>query len=172
VILSGILHASLGGFTVVRGVAPLGDLARCSRFDGAYQRNLIETHRSEIEQFLADQQFLFFPEVVLSASLSFDYKRVRKREVQPLGDLFTGKGFTSNVDGLSVRVVKTKLPKALEVVGGSAAPTLAYLDIPKDQLTRADGLRLFRIDGNHRLGAARDLRPGDSTYQLETPPRS
>lgn len=24
-ILSGILHASLGGFTVIRGVAPLGD---------------------------------------------------------------------------------------------------------------------------------------------------
>lgn len=34
-ILSGILHTSLGGFTVIRGVAPLGDLARCSRFDGA-----------------------------------------------------------------------------------------------------------------------------------------
>jgi hypothetical protein len=169
VILSGILHTSLGGFTVIRGVAPLGDLARCSRFDGAYQRNLIETHRSEIEQFLADRQFLFFPEVVLSASLSFDYKRAGKREVRPLGDLFTGKGFASNVDGLSVRVVKSKLPKGQEVVGGSAAPTLAFLEVPEDQLTRDDGLRLFRIDGNHRLGAARDLKPGDSTYQLDTP---
>lgn len=168
-ILSGILHTSLGGFTVIRGVAPLGDLARCSRFDGAYQRNLIETHRSEIEQFLADRQFLFFPEVVLSASLSFDYKRVGKREVRPLGDLFTGKGFASNVDGLSVRVVKTKLPKGLEIVGGSTAPTLAYLDIPEDQLTREEGLRLFRIDGNHRLSAARDLKPSDSTFQLDTP---
>lgn len=168
-ILSGILHSSLGGFTVIRGVAPLGDLARCSRFDGAYQRNLIETHRSEIEQFLADRQFLFFPEVVLSASLNFDYKRTGKREVRPLGDLFTGKGFASNVDGLTVRVVKTKLPKALEVVGGGAAPTLAYLDIPEDQLTREDCLQLFRIDGNHRLSAARDLKPEDLTYQLDTP---
>lgn len=168
-ILSGILHTSLGGFTVIRGVAALGDLARCSRFDGAYQRNLIETHRSEIEQFLADRQFLFFPEVVLSASLSFDYKRAGKREVRPLGDLFTGKGFASNVDGLSVRVAKTKLPKGLEVVGGSAAPTLAFLELPEDQLTRDDGLRLFRIDGNHRLSAARDLKPGDLTYQLDTP---
>lgn len=70
-ILSGILHTSLGGFTVIRGVAPLGELARCSRFDPAYQRNLIETHRSEIEQFLADRQFLFFPEVVLSAALAY-----------------------------------------------------------------------------------------------------
>lgn len=168
-ILSGILHASLGGFTVIRGVAPLGELARCSRFDSAYQRNLIETHRSEIEQFLADRQFLFFPEVVLSASLNVDYAKASGKSIQPLGDLFTGKGFTSNVDGLSVRVVKAKLPKALEVVGGSAAPTLAFMDIPEDQLAQGNGLRLFRIDGNHRLSAARDLRPGDTTYQLDTP---
>lgn len=168
-ILSGILHTSLGGFTVIRGVAPLGELARCSRFDSAYQRNLIETHRSEIEQFLADRQFLFFPEVVLSASLNFDYAKASDKNIQPLGDLFTGKGFTSNVDGLSVRVVKTKLPKALEVVGGSAAPTLAFIDIPEDQLAQENGLRLFRIDGNHRLSAARDLKQGDATYQLDTP---
>lgn len=168
-ILSGILHTSLGGFTVIRGVAPLGELARCSRFDAAYQRNLIETHRSEIEQFLADRQFLFFPEVVLSASLSYDYAKARNKVVRPLGDLHDGKSFKSNVDGLSVRVIKTKLPKGLAVVGGSAAPTLAYLDIPEEQLMREDGLRLFRIDGNHRLSAARDLKPGDATYGLETP---
>lgn len=168
-ILSGIIHSSLGGFTVIRGVAPLGELARCSRFDSAYQRNLIETHRSEIEQFLADRQFLFFPEVVLSVSLNFDYTKARGTSVQPLGDIFAGKGFTSNVDGLSVRVAKTKLPKALEVVGGSSAPTLAFLEIPEDQLMREDGLRLFRIDGNHRLSAARDLKPGEATYQLDTP---
>lgn len=168
-ILSGILHTSLGGFTVIRGVAPLGELARCSRFDAAYQRNLIESHREEIKQFLADRQSLFFPEVVLSAALSYDYAKARGKDVRPLGDLHAGKAFTSNVDGLSVRVVKTKLPKGLEVVGGSAAPTLAYLDIPETQLEREDGLRLFRIDGNHRLSAARDLKPGDATYGLETP---
>lgn len=168
-ILSGILHTSLGGFTVIRGVAPLGELARCSRFDLAYQRNLIESHRDEIKQFLADRKSLFFPEVVLSAALSYDYAKARGKDVRPLGDLHAGKAFTSNVDGLSVRVLKTKLPKGLEVVGGSAAPTLAYLDIPEAQLTREDGLRLFRIDGNHRLSAAHELKAGDATYGLETP---
>ena len=53
-ILSGILHTSLGGFTVIRGVAPLGELARCSRFDGAYQRNLIKTHNSLLTRKLVD----------------------------------------------------------------------------------------------------------------------
>ncbi|NLZ62649.1 MAG: hypothetical protein GX902_02465 [Lentisphaerae bacterium] len=53
-ILSGILHTSLGGFTVIRGVAPLGELARCSEVNLEYQRNLIDTHKEEIEHFLAD----------------------------------------------------------------------------------------------------------------------
>jgi hypothetical protein len=50
-ILSGILHSWLGGFTVISGVAPLGELARCSEFNAAYQRNLIETHRIDDEIF-------------------------------------------------------------------------------------------------------------------------
>lgn len=168
-ILTGILHTSLGGFTVIRGVAALGDLARCSRFDPAYQRNLIQTHKAEIERFLADRQFLFFPEVVLSASLSFDYGKARGRDVQPLNDLFSGRGFTSNVHGLRVKVQTTKLPRALEAVGAMSPPRLAYLEIIEEELTREDGLRLFRIDGNHRLSAAKELKPGEATYSLETP---
>ncbi|MRR49824.1 MAG: hypothetical protein EG825_02740 [Rhodocyclaceae bacterium] len=168
-ILSGILHTSLGGFTVIRGVAPLGELARCSRFDGAYQRNLIETHKEEIERFLADRQYLFFPEVVLSASLRFDFNAYKgKQPVAPIDDIIrTGKGFKSNVDGLSVKVVTTKLPKALETVGALNAPQLAYLELPEDQLD--NGLKLFRIDGNHRLSAAQDLKSEEATYKLSTP---
>ncbi len=168
-ILSGILHTSLGGFTVIRGVAPLGELARCSRHDPGYQRDLIATHKEEIERFLSERQFLFFPEVVLSVALRFDFQKRQASPVQPLGDLFTGKGFKSNLDGLTIRIRRNKLPKGVQAVGGSAAPTLAYLDIPDAQLADDNGLRLFRIDGNHRLSAARDLKPGDSTYALETP---
>ena len=168
-ILSGILHFSLGGFTVIRGVAPLGELARCSRFDPAYQRNLIETHKEEIERFLADQQYLFFPEVVLSASLQFDFDKASGRVVDPLADIFSGKGFTSNVNGFKITVRKTKLPKALQAVGGVNAPTVVYLEIPEDALAGANGTRLFRIDGNHRLSAANEVKPGEGTYKLETP---
>lgn len=168
-ILSGILHTSLGGFTVIRGVAPLGDLARCSRFDSAYQRNLIDTHKEEIERFLADRQYLFFPEVVLSASLRFDFGAYKgKQPVAPVDDIIrTNKGFKSNVDGLTVRVATTKLPKALETVGALNAPRLAYLELPDDQLD--NGLRLFRIDGNHRLSAAQNLKSSEATYALPTP---
>lgn len=167
-ILSGILHTSLGGFTVIRGVAPLGELARCSEFNAAYQRTLIDTHKEEIERFLADAQYLFFPEVILSASLRFDFNAYKgKRSVAPVADVLAGTGFTSNVNGLSVKTVITKLPKALETVGGANAPQLAYLDLPEAQIE--NGLKLFRIDGNHRLSAANDLRPESPNYSLPTP---
>lgn len=159
-ILSGILHTSLGGFTVIRGVAPLGELARCSRFDGAYQRNLIETHKEEIERFLADRQYLFFPEVVLSASLRFKGSS---------NGNWRDKGFRTNLDGLALKVMKTKLPTGYNVVGGQAAPTLAYFTLGEEQLDEEKGFRLFRIDGNHRLSAAKDLKPHEANYSLPTP---
>ena len=167
-IFAGILHTSLGGFTVIRGVAPLGDLARCSEFNPKYQRNLIETHKAEIERFLADSQYLFFPEVILSASLRFAFNAYRgTRKIDPVNDILFGHGFTSNVNDLKVTTVKTRLPRALEVVGGTNAPQLAYLELPEDQVD--NGLKLFRIDGNHRLSAADDARPGEANYGLPTP---
>lgn len=167
-ILSGILHTSLGGFTVIRGVAPLGDLARRSEFNAEYQRNLIDTHKAEIERFLAERQYLFFPEVILSASLQFDFNAYKgKRNIAPIADILSGTGFNSNVNGLSVKTVTTRLPKALEPVGGANAPQLAYLELPEDQID--SGLKLFRIDGNHRLSAANHAKPGEANYNLPTP---
>jgi len=168
-ILSGILHSSLGGFTVIRGVAPLGELARCSEFNPEYQRNLIDTHKAEIERFLADRQYLFFPEVILSASLQFDFSAYRgKQPIDPISDIIhKGKGFRSNINGLSVKVIKSRLPKNAEIVGGQNAPQLAYLTLPEDDLE--SGLKLFRIDGNHRLSVAHDTKSGEATYNLPTP---
>jgi len=165
-ILSGILHSSLGGFTVIRGVAPLGDLARCSKFDPDFQRNLIEPHREEIVRFLDDPNYCFFPEVVLSASLMFDFEKFKGVDRRsPLARIFERHSFKSNVNGLSIKVINSKLPK--QVVGGPGAPEIAYLELPEDRL--ANGLKLLRIDGNHRLSAARDARLGDDRYKLPTP---
>ena len=167
-IVSGILHTSLGGFAVIRGVAALGELARCSEFNPEYQRNLIETHRTEIERFLEDREYLFFPEVVLSVSLKFDFNAYKgKRSIAPVADILSGIGFASNVNGLTVKTVKTKLPRAAQLVGGSSAPQLAYLGLPEEKLD--EGLRLLRIDGNHRLSAVDGAKPGETKYGLPTP---
>ena len=52
-------------------------------------------------------------------------------------------------------------------MGGVNAPQLAYLELPEGQLD--NGLKLFRIDGNHRLSAANDAKPGEAKYGLPTP---
>ena len=167
-ILSGILHTSLGGFTVIRGVAPLGDLACCSEFNPEYQRNLIDTHKAEIERFLADRQYLFFPEVILSASLQFNFNAYKgSRSIAPIANILSGTGFKSNVNGLTVKTVTTKLPKAMETVGAANAPQLAYLNLPEEDIE--SGSKLFRIDGNHRLSAANHAKPGEANYSLPTP---
>ena len=167
-ILAGIVHTSLGGFTVIRGVAPLGDLARCSQFDPEYQRNLIETHREEIERFLDGSNHLFFPEVILSAVLRYQ-RGSGSRRVAPEAayDVLYRTGFKSNINGLQISTVKSRLPKSMQFVGGPEAPRIAYLNLPDDELD--DGLRLFRVDGNHRLSAAANVGPEHPRYRLPTP---
>ena len=84
-----------------------------------------------------------------------------------MSDILSGTGFASNVNGLMVKTVKTRLPTALAAVGAANAPQLAYLVLPEDHLD--NGLKLFRIDGNHRLSAANDAKDGEAVYGLPTP---
>ncbi|WNV06136.1 hypothetical protein RP726_06910 [Candidatus Methylospira mobilis] len=73
-----------------------------------------------------------------------------------------------------MNTVATKLPKALETVGGANAPKLAYLELPEENLSDgfilsesrlSNRVKLFRIDCNHRLSAAGDAKPGEAELQ-------
>ena len=63
-IIQGILDNSLNGQLCIRGFANIKDLARLSEADYSYQRGLLD--RSDISDFLENQTYLFFPEVILS----------------------------------------------------------------------------------------------------------
>ena len=149
-ILKGILDSSLGGFTCLRGYAPLGDLARCSIANTEdYQRNLIETHRKEITNFLAEREFLFFPEVVLSAAMD----QTNAQTVRYLDMLKLRKGTFDNGKGFKLRLT-THAPGKGGVFGESSV-TVGVLEIDKDALASSK-MKLLRIDGNHRLSAVKD----------------
>jgi hypothetical protein len=152
-ILRGLLDSSLGGFVCIRGYAPLGELARASHADLDYQRDLIKTHRETVIRFLRNRKDLFFPEVILSCVLNYDFTRPRAISgMAPLGNVLAGKKFNSNVDGISVAVrtqafkggLDTRAPMRLQI---------ATLHVP-DKLLETKTPPLFRIDGNHRLSAA------------------
>jgi hypothetical protein len=104
-------------------------------------------------RFLRNRRNLFFPEVILSCLLSYDFTKPRAVSgLQPLADVLAGKGFKSNTDGIAVTIKRmpfrgTADPRALNAL------QIATLTVPDALLTKTP-LPLFRIDGNHRLSAA------------------
>lgn len=166
-IFRGLMDRSLGGFLCIRGYAPLGDIARVSHADMAYQRDLMKEHSETVMRFLRHKQDLFFPEVVLSCVLEYDYtKRGARSAVQPLADVLAGKPFRSNVNDIRIAVKPLKYKTAGDV-RAVVASQLATLNVPDDllpttstedftrvQVEQRPKTPLFRIDGNHRLSAA------------------
>jgi len=136
--LEGILAQSLGGFTCVRGFAPLGDLARSSFSNSDFQRNLITEHREAIVSYLKDKDYLFFPEVILSYTLLYDFNK-GVSGIDPLTEIKKRRHFTSNMDKFTIRSQRSGVHKVV-------------INIPESWLRRHKPF--FRIDGNHRLSAA------------------
>jgi hypothetical protein len=152
-ILRGLMDQSLGGFVCIRGYAPLGELARVSHADLDYQRDLIKTHRETVIRFLKNRKNLFFPEVILSCLLSYDFTKPKAVSgLQPLADVLAGRGFKSNTNGMTIAVKRMPFKAATD----QRVPTalqIATLNVPDALLADAQP-PLFRIDGNHRLSAA------------------
>jgi hypothetical protein len=152
-ILRGLMDQSLGGFVCIRGYATLGELARASSADLDYQRDLIKIHRETVIRFLRNRKNLFFPEVILSCLLSYDFSKPKAVSgLQPLADVLSGKGFRSNTDGITVAVRRLAF-KGKTDARAATALQIATLNVP-DKLLRLPSSPLFRIDGNHRLSAA------------------
>lgn len=154
-ILRGILERSLGGFVCIRGHAPLGDLERVSSADASYQRDLIKTHRQQIEEFLDDQKFLFFPEVVLGYTLDLPAAGGGGGHGEPLAALLDGKAYRGGNAhaGLNIKVKRMSFTGTTDVRVREHV-LLATVEIP-DRLLADGKTLLHRIDDNHRLSAAR-----------------
>lgn len=156
-IFRGLMDQSLGGFLCIRGYAPLGELARLSHADLDYQRELIKTHRDTVIRFLRNRKNLFFPEVILSCLLSYDFDQPDAQSgIDPIAQALGGKRFKSNVDGISVSSREMVYP-GRDDVRTPVKLKLGSLVIPK-KLERKKVPPLFRIDGNHRLSAADEER--------------
>ena len=67
--LTGIIDYTMDNFLCVRGFASMLQLSEISKADEKIQRDLIDDHRGEMENFLSDGRFTFFPEVILGANM-------------------------------------------------------------------------------------------------------
>ena len=130
--LEGIIYKTFNHYVVLRGFAPIKDLAAISHKPKSYQRNAVNEHKEEIIKFLDSGEYKYFPEITLAC-------RVEKYSefASNIGvDNAVNRDDAQYVKGL--RVLGEKLPYE-----GYRARH-AYLIKTTDE-------DLVRVDGNHRL---------------------
>lgn len=136
-IIQGIIDNSLNGQLCIRGFANIKELAQCSQADYSYQRNLIE--RTDITDFLETQEYLFFPEVILS--YKFKHKFDSGKDT-PLKAIQEGRKYKSAINDDQITIKECFIDKDHSV------------RIVKLIVNNTEEKPFHRIDGNHRLDAA------------------
>jgi hypothetical protein len=132
--LEGIIYNTFSGYVVLRGYAPIGDLADISRKPESYQRNADDQHKVDIIKYLSDLNS-YFPEITLACRVS-DYEGL----MQSIG----GDKDVSNEESGFVKglyVLSERLPLNRD------RARHAYLELKKP----LEEEKLVRVDGNHRL---------------------
>ena len=132
--LEGIIYNTFYGYVVLRGFAPIGELAEISKKPESYQRDADNQHKVDIIKYLSGTTS-YFPEITLACRVS-DYEGL----IQSIGtDKDISKEESVYVKGLYV--LSERLPM------GRDRARHAYLEIKKP----SDVEKLVRVDGNHRL---------------------
>lgn len=163
-IIRGILDSSLNGQLCIRGFAPIKELAKISGADYKYQRNLIED-RTDIEDFLENETYLFFPEIILSYKIKHSFGKSKDSET-PLQKLQSNKSYKSNIDSTSFKIKGVNFTSKKDI-RSSGNVTLIEIDISDTQFD-LEKKPFHRIDGNHRLKAA-DFSTSDKVQRMVAP---
>ena len=130
--LEGIIYKTFDHYVVLRGFAPIKDLAAISHRPDSYQRNANKQHKKEIIGFLNSGEFKYFPEVTLAC------------RVERYNDFASNIGVDAAVDRDDAQFVKglKVLSERLPYDGYRARHA---------NLTKTTNEDLVRVDGNHRL---------------------
>lgn len=130
--LEGIIYKTFDHYVVLRGFAPIKDLAKISHKPEAYQRIANQKHKIDIVNFLANGEYKYFPEVTLAC------------RVDNYNDFASNIGIDNAVDRDDAQYVNglKVLSERLPYDGYRARH--AYL-------VKTTNQDLVRVDGNHRL---------------------
>ena len=149
IVLRGLLENVLGNYPCIRGYATLGDLAKISKTDESFQRDIIPEHKEAITSFYEVGKNVFFSEIILALNINN-------------GNV----NFTHDSMSQDILVKNPEIKGAMiELNANQSKPMDQNTDNPKT--LRNVALRLntdfllqnkpfVRIDGNHRLQAAED----------------
>jgi nucleoside 2-deoxyribosyltransferase len=137
--LQGLLGQTFGGYITIRGTAKFSDIVNHSEAK-EYQRETIQKHLQEISSYYEGRENLFFPEVILSLELKYNFDTPDAQSgVNPIQDIVGGKSFKSNVDAVDIQPLAKRHKNDL----------LKVINI----FLNSDEKVFGRIDGNHRLTA-------------------
>lgn len=154
-IIRGILDSSLNGQLCIRGFALIKELARISKADYDYQRIPLAEQEETIREFLDYEEYLFFPEVILSYKIKHSFDKIANSQA-PLQKLNSTKKYNSPVDNTSIKIKEVDY-KAVNDSRGVSIMKVVEMELDNSILSEAveKGNHPFhRIDGNHRLRAA------------------
>ena len=168
-IIRGLLDRSLSSQICIRGFAPIKELARISKANYKYQRKLLDEQEAVISNFLETEQYLFFPEVILSYKVKHDYS-LKNLEMTPLQLIESGKSFISNIDKTKIRIKKNNYNNIFDVSERNEI-RIVELELDDSELTSAienNNHPFDRIDGNHRLSASENLHT-DRVTKMNVP---
>ncbi|GHT63610.1 hypothetical protein AGMMS50239_19870 [Bacteroidia bacterium] len=133
--LEGIIYRTFDKYVVLRGFAPIGELANVSKRPEAYQRIANDEHKRDIVKFLKGIDYTYFPDVILAC------------RTNQYADLLASVADDKDVDSVDatfvngLRVLKQRLPYS-----GYRARH-AFLELEPKTIDE----KLPRVDGNHRL---------------------
>ncbi len=157
-IIRGILDRSLSNQLCVRGFASIKQLARISKADYTYQRDLYDEQEEIVKRFLESERYLFFPEIILSYKFNYrgnsansPFRNIKNFEREEKS-IITAK---SNMDGTRVSVKKSMYNAS--DTRGKLSLQMVELELNDEylnQLIEQDDQPFHRIDGNHRLTVA------------------
>lgn len=130
--LEGIIYKTFSHYVVLRGFAPIKDLAAISHKPESYQRHADEAHKEDIVKFLSTGEYKYFPEITLACRVK-DYL-----------DFASNIGVDNAVDRDDAKFVEglRVLSERLPYEGYRARHAF---------LIKKSDVDLVRVDGNHRL---------------------
>lgn len=150
--LTGIIDYTMDNFLCVRGFASMLELSQISKADDSIQRDLIESHRGEMEAFLSDGRFTFFPEVILGANMCGS--EADKERIDILRKIIRAesKSLRTTINSIKYFIKRNAVKKENNGLAFDVTQTI-IMEFDKASLS---GKEFLRIDGNHRLSAVNE----------------
>lgn len=144
--LTGIIEYTMDNFLCIRVGAPMLELAQISRADENIQRDLIEEHLGEMEAFLEDGRFTFFPEVILGVNL-----KGSDHDSEEIDSLYKQNRMGEPMRGTTINSIKftVKQSKVKKENNAQAYDVIENIIMEFDKYV-LNGKEFIRIDGNHR----------------------